>query len=60
MQGYSIVETLSLSELYGKSLPLSNICEIYFKNINKILFLKSANQIVESALRFFLNFCANI
>ena len=40
MQGYSIVETLSLSELYGKSLPLSNICEIYFKESKSISITK--------------------
>ena len=34
MQGYSMAETLSLSELYGKSLPLSNISEIHCKVIS--------------------------
>ena len=34
MQGYSMAETLSLSELHGKSLSLSNICEIHCKVIS--------------------------
>ena len=29
MQGYNMAGTLSLSELYGKSFPLSNTCEIF-------------------------------
>lgn len=29
MQGYNMAGTLTLFELYGKSLPLSNTCEIF-------------------------------
>lgn len=56
MQDYNLMEIFSLTEFYCWSLTLSNIYEIYFKNINKILFLKSANQIAEPVLRFFSHF----